>query len=138
MSNNNPALARLNKLRNVTNLIACEVCSILVALIIDCIILFGQFKKESTPIILILVLAVLWIVAFVGRRHLVQHITEREKAILNPGAKSDGTSFRGKSLAQQLGPNFRPNKAPVSKTVKEVVYHVVGIILSLIVLFPIR
>ena len=34
-------------------------------------------------------------------------------------------------------PNFVPNKAPVSKTVKEVIYHVVGIILSLIFILPI-
>lgn len=34
-------------------------------------------------------------------------------------------------------PNFRPNKAPASKTVKEIVYHVVGIALSLVFLFPI-
>ena len=34
-------------------------------------------------------------------------------------------------------PNFRPNKTPVTKTVKEVIYHIVGIFLSLIFLFPI-
>ena len=34
-------------------------------------------------------------------------------------------------------PNFRPNKAPASKTVKEVVYHVVGIVLSLAFILPI-
>ena len=41
-----------------------------------------------------------------------------------------------KSLIKQL-PNFRPNKKPVKKTVREVGYHVVGIFLSLIFLFPI-
>ncbi|MBQ8584603.1 MAG: carbohydrate ABC transporter permease [Clostridia bacterium] len=34
-------------------------------------------------------------------------------------------------------PNFRPNKAPVRKNVKEIVYYVVGIILSLIFILPI-
>lgn len=34
-------------------------------------------------------------------------------------------------------PNFRPNKTPFKKTVKEIIYHVVGIVLSLIFLFPI-
>ena len=34
-------------------------------------------------------------------------------------------------------PNFRANKTPVKKTVKEVVYHVVGIVLSLIFVLPI-
>ena len=34
-------------------------------------------------------------------------------------------------------PNFRPNKTPAKKTVKEIVYHVVGIALSLLFLFPI-
>lgn len=34
-------------------------------------------------------------------------------------------------------PNFRPNKTPVKKTAKEIVYHVVGIILSLVFIMPI-
>ena len=34
-------------------------------------------------------------------------------------------------------PNFRPNKTPVKKNVKEVVYHIVGIVLSLIFVLPI-
>jgi len=34
-------------------------------------------------------------------------------------------------------PNFRPNRIPTKKTVKEVIYHIVGIILSLIFILPI-
>ena len=34
-------------------------------------------------------------------------------------------------------PNFRPNKPPMIKTVKEVVYHIVGIVLSLMFIMPI-
>lgn len=34
-------------------------------------------------------------------------------------------------------PNFRPNKTPVKKNVQEVVYHIVGIVLSLIFVLPI-
>ncbi len=34
-------------------------------------------------------------------------------------------------------PNFRPNKAPAKKTVKEIIYHIVGIVLSLIFILPI-
>ena len=34
-------------------------------------------------------------------------------------------------------PNYRPNKAPAKKTVKEIIYHAVGIVLSLVFLFPI-
>ena len=41
-----------------------------------------------------------------------------------------------KSLIKDL-PNFRPNKTPIKKTVNEIIYHVVGIILSLIFLMPI-
>ena len=41
-----------------------------------------------------------------------------------------------KSLIKDL-PNFRPNKTPVKKTVKEIIYHIVGIALSLIFLMPI-
>ncbi len=34
-------------------------------------------------------------------------------------------------------PNFRPNRIPTKRTVKEVIYHIVGIILSLIFILPI-
>lgn len=34
-------------------------------------------------------------------------------------------------------PNFRPNRIPAKKTVKEVIYHIVGVILSLIFILPI-
>ena len=34
-------------------------------------------------------------------------------------------------------PNFRPNKKPVKKTANEIVYHVIGIVLSLIFILPI-
>ena len=34
-------------------------------------------------------------------------------------------------------PNFRPNKTPTKKTVKEIVYHSVGIVLSLVFILPI-
>ena len=34
-------------------------------------------------------------------------------------------------------PNYRPNKPPVKRTVKEIVYHIVGIILSLAFIMPI-
>ncbi|MBQ7339893.1 MAG: carbohydrate ABC transporter permease [Clostridia bacterium] len=41
-----------------------------------------------------------------------------------------------KNLVKDL-PNFRPNKKPAKNTVKAIIYHVVGIVLSLIFLFPI-
>ncbi len=41
-----------------------------------------------------------------------------------------------KRLIKEL-PNFRPNKAPAKKAVKEVIYHITGVVLSLIFLFPI-
>ena len=34
-------------------------------------------------------------------------------------------------------PNFRPNKTPTKKTVKEIIYHIAGIVMSLIFLMPI-
>ncbi len=41
-----------------------------------------------------------------------------------------------KRLTQDL-PNFRPNKPPARRAVGEIIYHAVGIVLSLIFLFPI-
>ena len=41
-----------------------------------------------------------------------------------------------KQITKDL-PNFRANKTPIKKTVKEIIYHIVGIALSLVFLFPI-
>ena len=119
---NDKSVEKLRKQRDTVNLIACEACSILVALIIDCLIFFDQFNGNSTPIILVLVLSALCAIALAVRHRVVGGITENENNVLG---------------IYKYGPNFRPNKTPVKKTVNEIIYHIVGIILSLVFLMPI-
>ena len=119
---NDKSVEKLRKQRDTVNLIACEACSILVALIIDCLIFFDQFNGNSTPIILVLVLSALCVIALAVRHRVVGDITENENNVLG---------------IYKYGPNFRPNKTPVRKTVNEIIYHIVGIILSLVFLMPI-
>ena len=137
---NELAVAGLRKTKNIINLIACEVCCILIALMVDCLIFFNLFNRQSTPIILIAVLAVLWVATFVGRRYWTRNLEARERDVLGEAKYSDKngeTSVKAGKNTRDLGPNFRANKPPVSKTIKEIIYHVVGVILSLIFLFPI-
>ena len=138
---NNYVIARLRRLKNITNLVTCEICSIFVALAIDCLIFFGCFNSKITPIVFIAVLAVLLTMAIVARYYLLRHINYRENAVSTKSkgesVKSDKAILKEVDLPLSLDPNFRPNTPPVSRTVKEVIYHVVGIVLSLIFLFPI-
>ena len=134
-------IEKLRKLKDIINLVTCEVCSILTALIIDCLIFFNQFNEKGTPITLIVILLALWILAFVARHYLVQNINNRVKAVLSgvkhTKIKIGSTLLKTKTASEEIGPNFRPNKTPIKRTVKEIIYHIVGIVLSLIFLFPI-
>ena len=57
MLKNNTIKAR--NLKNIIDLIVCEVCSISVGLIFDCILFFNYFKSSATPIAFICALVVL-------------------------------------------------------------------------------
>ena len=49
--------SKARRIKNLLDLIVCEVCSISVALFIDCIIFFSYFGNTATPIVLMLLLA---------------------------------------------------------------------------------
>ena len=54
--------------KDILDLVVCEVCSISVALIIDCLVFFNQFGSVATPIVFIVVLVVLSAAAIFGRK----------------------------------------------------------------------
>ncbi len=69
------------RFKNLLDLIVCELCSVSVALIIDCFAFFGYFGATATPIIFISILAAASIGSIVYRNyyiHKIGFISERE------------------------------------------------------------
>lgn len=54
-------------IENPIDLIVCVVCSVAIALIVDCVAFFSYFNSNVTPIIFIVALAVVFIASIVGR-----------------------------------------------------------------------
>ncbi len=59
--------ARFSKKRNLADLLACELCSIFVVLILDCLIFYKYFNNPSTAISFIVLLSVLFVATLVIR-----------------------------------------------------------------------
>ena len=64
---NNNANIKIHKHKNLINLLTCELGSLFIALIIDCVILFDCFDKKSTPIIFICILVALFALLLIVR-----------------------------------------------------------------------
>ena len=67
ITNSQTAPSKTKKLKNVLNLLACLICPVLIALLVDCVILFNEFDVSSTPTILISVFAGLAVLMLIVR-----------------------------------------------------------------------
>ena len=61
MMNNNAEKAKMRRIRDLIDLLACLLGAWFIALFIDCAALFSQFDSNTTPVVLMIVLAVLFI-----------------------------------------------------------------------------
>jgi oligopeptide transport system ATP-binding protein len=108
MNKPNTKLAKLQQSRNIVNLVACELCCILVALIIDTLVFFDEFNKVSTPIIIAIVLAIVWVAAFVARRILATRLTDQINVITGvkkyKDVKTGEVLLKVENLSQHFGP----------------------------------
>ena len=59
--------SKTRRIKNMLDLIVCEICSISVALIIDCLIFFKYFGSIATPIVFISILAAASIASLIFR-----------------------------------------------------------------------
>lgn len=113
--NNQAELSRNRKHQTLTNLLACELGALFVAFFIDCIILINEFGSIATPIILMVVLAVLFIAGLIVRRRLMNKLLKREGE-LDP---VKGSRWTGSEVApgevllkvEELSQHFGPLKA---------------------------
>ena len=91
-------MSKTFNLKNLFDLLVCEVCSISIALIIDCIIFFGYFSNFATPIIFISLLAELSIAVFVVRKIYIDKITSPEVKLI----QKDRMRFTKNTLSSTL------------------------------------
>ena len=111
MNKPNNNLAKLQQSKNIVNLVACELCCILVALIIDTLVFFDEFAKSSTPIIIAAVLAIVWIAAFVARRVLDTKLTDKINVISGVKKYQDVQTGEVLLKVENLSQHFGPLKA---------------------------
>ena len=106
------APSKTKKLKNVLNLLACLICPVLIALLVDCVILFNEFDVSSTPIILISVfagLAVLMLVVrsvILDRAIIKSYRSKNDKANRKNGVDvvSGEILLKVEDLSQHFGP----------------------------------
>ena len=105
------AVAKFKRLKNIVNLLVCELCCILIGLIFDCAIFFNQFSEKGTPIFLIAILAVLWVVIFSLRFYILNLLNDKEDQAT--GYKRYGDVKTGEVLlkVENLSQHFGPLKA---------------------------
>ena len=66
--------SKARRIKNLFDLIVCELCSISVALILDCFIFFNYFKAKALPIVFISILAVVAIGSVVFRKYYINKL----------------------------------------------------------------
>ena len=82
-------MSKIKKLKSVIDLVTCELCAIIVALIIDCIVLFNQLSSDvSLPITIIVILSLLFVATFIFRRFLKKNLAHREYGLIKEAKKA--------------------------------------------------
>ena len=82
-------MSKIKKLKSVIDLVTCELCAIIVALIIDCIVLFNQLGSDvSLPITIIVILSLLFVATFIFRRFLKKNLAHREYGLIKEAKKA--------------------------------------------------
>jgi hypothetical protein len=86
-------MSKIKRLKNVIDLVTCELCAIVFALIIDCIIIFTQINSDITlPLAIIGILALIFIATFILRRFLKKRLAHREYSLIKELKKSNSNN----------------------------------------------
>ena len=101
-------LAKLQRTKDIVNFVACELCCILVALIIDCLIFLGEFGRVSTPVIIISVMVAMFVGALIARYHVVANLVSKIREISGikkyKEVKTGEVLLKVENLSQHFGP----------------------------------
>ena len=100
-------IAKFLKKKDISLFLACEISATFIALFIDCIILFGEFESNVTPIIFMCVLAVLAIAVIFTGKFFAKKFHRLAKKIENLFAKKiqpGETLLKVEKLSQHFGP----------------------------------
>ena len=90
-------------LQAIIDLIVCELCSISVALIVDCIAFFTYFNSIVTPIVFISVLAIVSVASIVVRQKLARELFGVGVKTY-PNVQTGEVLLRVENLSQHFGP----------------------------------
>lgn len=85
-------------IKTLLDLIACELCSVSVALIIDCLVFFGYFSSPATPIVFISILALLSVSSLVLRGLYIKKIGFESMSLI----EKDRMRFTKNTLSSTL------------------------------------
>ncbi len=112
---NNAEKAKIRRIRELLDLLACLLGAWFVALFIDCAALFSQFDSNKTPIALMIVLAVLFVALLVAR-YIVTNVLIQRKFYLDHEKKEHTPIAEvapGEVLlkVEELSQHFGPLKA---------------------------
>ena len=77
-STNNAEKAKIRRFRDLLDLIACLLGAWFVALFIDCVALYKQFRSDVTPVVFMVLLPVLFIVIMIVRHILTGMLIDRK------------------------------------------------------------
>ena len=103
MNNIQNEMSKIKKLKVIIDLITCELCAIIIALIIDCIIIFSQLGSEiSIPIIAIVILSVIFVATCIIRKYLKKNLAHREYGLIKEAKKAKETKSDSVTHEQTL------------------------------------
>ena len=103
MNNIQNEMSKIKKLKVIIDLITCELCAIIIALIIDCIIIFSQLGSEiSIPIIAIVILSVIFVATCIIRKYLKKNLAHREYGLIKEAKRAKETKSDSVTHEQTL------------------------------------
>ena len=103
MNNIQNEMSKIKKLKVIIDLITCELCAIIIALIIDCIIIFSQLGSEiSIPIIAIVILSVIFVATCIIRKYLKKNLAHREYGLIKEAKRVKETKADSVTHEQTL------------------------------------
>ena len=82
-------VSKIKRLKNIIDLVTCELGAIFIALIVDCIVIFNLMGSDITlPITFIVILSILFVATFILRKLLKKNLAHREYSLIKESKKA--------------------------------------------------
>ena len=115
LNNKDVEKAKIGRIRDLIDLIACMLGACIIAWFINCAAFFGAFNSNLTPVLLMILLAVAFVAVIAVRFNIINKLIERKYYLDNEKKQSDGIPEvnHGEVLlkVEELSQHFGPLKA---------------------------